>query len=40
MLGYTYPKGGFLMAQVAFDTLQASEKLESAGISREQARAI
>ncbi|MFS1584142.1 MAG: hypothetical protein ACL7AY_16185 [Candidatus Arsenophonus phytopathogenicus] len=28
------------MGQVAFDTLQASEELESAGISREQARAI
>lgn len=28
------------MAQVAFDALQASEELESAGISREQARAI
>jgi len=30
----------FLMGQVAFDTLQASEELENAGISREQARAI
>ncbi|WP_406706614.1 DUF1640 domain-containing protein [Sodalis sp.] len=28
------------MGQVAFDTLQASEELETAGISREQARAI
>ncbi|MDR5611460.1 hypothetical protein, partial [Arsenophonus sp.] len=28
------------MGQVAFDALQASEELESAGISREQARAI
>ncbi|HGJ5882065.1 hypothetical protein [Arsenophonus sp.] len=28
------------MGQVAFDTLQASEELENAGISREQARAI
>ncbi|WP_334469910.1 hypothetical protein [Arsenophonus sp. PmNCSU2021_1] len=28
------------MSQVAFDALQASEELESAGISREQARAI
>ncbi|SPP31696.1 hypothetical protein ARAF_0838 [Arsenophonus endosymbiont of Aleurodicus floccissimus] len=28
------------MGQVAFDTLQASEELEGAGISREQARAI
>lgn len=28
------------MGQVAFDVLQASEELESAGISREQARAI
>ncbi|MDR5616256.1 hypothetical protein [Arsenophonus sp.] len=28
------------MGQFAFDTLQASEELESAGISREQAKAI
>lgn len=28
------------MGQIAFDTLQASEELETAGISREQARAI
>ncbi|PAV02378.1 DUF1640 domain-containing protein [Arsenophonus sp. ENCA] len=28
------------MGQVAFDTLQASEELETAGISKEQARAI
>ncbi|QZN97320.1 CCDC90 family protein [Symbiopectobacterium purcellii] len=28
------------MGQVAFDTLQASEELETAGISREQAKAI
>lgn len=28
------------MGQVAFDALQASEELESAGISREKARAI
>ncbi len=28
------------MGQVAFDTLQASEELETAGISREQARTI
>ncbi|WP_334467781.1 hypothetical protein [Arsenophonus sp. PmNCSU2021_1] len=28
------------MGQVAFDALQASEELENAGISREQARAI
>ncbi|PAV08409.1 hypothetical protein CBG25_03940 [Arsenophonus sp. ENCA] len=28
------------MGQVAFDTLQASEELETSGISREQARAI
>lgn len=28
------------MGQVAFDTLQASEELENAGISRKQARAI
>ncbi|BAE75105.1 hypothetical protein SGGMMB4_04250 [Sodalis glossinidius str. 'morsitans'] len=28
------------MGQVAFDTLQASEELETAGISRDQARAI
>ncbi|WP_440864463.1 DUF1640 domain-containing protein [Symbiopectobacterium purcellii] len=28
------------MVQVAFDTLQASEELETAGISREQAKAI
>lgn len=28
------------MGQAAFDALQASEELESAGISREQARAI
>ncbi|BAE74432.1 hypothetical protein SGGMMB4_02603 [Sodalis glossinidius str. 'morsitans'] len=28
------------MGQVAFDTLQALEELETAGISREQARAI
>ncbi|MGL9735964.1 MAG: hypothetical protein ACR5LF_11255 [Symbiopectobacterium sp.] len=28
------------MGQVAFDTLQASEELETAGISREQVRAI
>ncbi|NLS44020.1 hypothetical protein EXD76_08515 [BEV proteobacterium] len=28
------------MSQVAFDTLQASEELETAGISREQAKAI
>ncbi|ASX25975.1 hypothetical protein [Candidatus Williamhamiltonella defendens] len=28
------------MSQMAFDTLQASEALETAGMSREQARAI
>ncbi len=40
-MGYTgLNKGGSPMAQVAFDTLQATEDLETVGMSREHARAI